>query len=67
MAEKPDSLANNSLFISMGVLHKWGKKYYLRKLTDEYFRFYNLYIGIMHKIYPELIEYTPIQNLKINK
>ncbi len=51
--------------MSIGVLHKWGEKYYTERMTEEHSRFYKLYFLIMHEIYPEIEEYTPLQIIEI--
>ncbi len=56
-----DSLGDKSVFVTMGVLHKWDKKYYSERMAEENSRFYNLYLGIMHEIYPEMEEFMPIK------
>lgn len=65
LSEGPDSLGEKSVFMSIGVLHKWGEKYYSERMTEEHSRFYKIYFLIMHEIYPEMEEYRPIQILEI--
>jgi len=58
LPEIPDSLGEKSIFMTMGVFHKWGKKYYSERMTDEHSRFNDLYLRIMHKMYSEMEEFV---------
>jgi len=65
LIEIPDSLCEKSVFMSMGVFHKWGKKYYAERLTEEHTIFYNFYNRIMHVLYPDIEEFVPIIILEV--
>lgn len=47
--------------MTMGVFHKWGIKYYSERIAEENSRFYNLFLSIMHEIYPEMDEFATIK------
>lgn len=64
LPEIPDSLGEKSIFMTMGVFHKWGRRYYSERMTEEHLRFYNLYLRIMHEMYPEMEEFV-INKLEI--
>lgn len=55
-----DSAERKSVFISLGVLHKWSKKYYYDKMSEEHSVVYRMYFEIMHQYYPEIELFDPI-------
>jgi len=61
LPEIPDRLDDTSIFMTMGVFHKWGIKYYSERMAEENLRFNNLYLRIMHEIYPEMDEFATIK------
>ena len=61
-----DSLDKTRNLLSVGVIHKWGKMYYLSNESYEFTYFLDLYNKIMHSIYPEIEIFTPIIIEEIN-
>jgi hypothetical protein len=59
-----DSLVETRNILSIGVFHKWGKMYYLDPQTYEFSYFLDLYDKIMHSIYPDIENFTPITKIE---
>jgi len=62
-----DSLDKTRNILSVGVLHRWGKMYYINNESYEFSYFLDLYEKIMHSIYPDIEIFTPIIIEKINE
>lgn len=60
LTDKPDKAGTKSVFLSLGVLHKWSKNLYCDKMTDEYSGVFRMYFEIMHQYYPAMEQFDPI-------
>ncbi|MFB6344063.1 hypothetical protein ACE1ET_20260 [Saccharicrinis sp. FJH62] len=58
-----NSQESKSIFLSLGALNKWGKYYSIEKLTEERSEFYKMYLSVMHRIYPDIEDFRPMENL----